>query len=104
MNKQTISVNLNDTVRVKLTSAGQDEIRRRRQAFADSYPHVKWSVEPRLDDEGFYCTSMWSLMEELGHMMHMAVELPFETKFEIVIPVPPQVRKETGRLFREEQD
>jgi hypothetical protein len=65
-------MNLNDYVRVKLTDVGMAE-----------YARIYDSTVPNLDDEGFYRTQFWSLMEDFGHLCGLGRPVPFETDFEV---------------------
>ena len=79
--EQWIAFNVNGAVRVKLTQTGVAEYRRiREEVNARLMPGAKHlQTEPKLDADGYYRDSMWSLMQDFGHLMRLGGETPFAT-------------------------
>ena len=75
-----IKWNINYYMKVKLTQAGIDELKRRHEERARKFPQVKIFQKPfelKLDKDGYYRKQGWVIMEELGHMCLMGGALPF---------------------------
>lgn len=73
------SINLNDTVKVKLTDHGKD-------IFYHQYDELNESLGkqlispcfPRVDEEGFTKMQLWQLMKLYGPYIDLGKENPFE--------------------------
>jgi hypothetical protein len=79
------TLNINETVRVKLTAAGLAEYRRRRKDLNARIGSPKPSpTDPKLDAEGYYSCQLWALMADFGHLMRAGLVPPFES--EILLP------------------
>lgn len=81
--------NLNDAVRVKLTDVGLAEYRRRRMEL-NAFVRRRggkgdFPTEPRLDEEGYYRTQMWDLMNTFGHLVGMGMPFPFEMPVQVEV-------------------
>jgi hypothetical protein len=71
--------NINDHVRVKLTSTGLKEFAERADAWNAAFPSIPIPREPELTEDGYYETQLWSLMHDFGHVVRFGTEPPFET-------------------------
>lgn len=80
-----IELNINDTVLVKLTDAGKEELLRQSEELRKDFPHIKHEYKlPQEDDDGFSKWQLHSLMNHFGHLMLVeTVYLPFETTVRI---------------------
>ncbi len=76
-----LEFNVNSAVRVKLTGVGLAEYRRQREELNARLPPTfkGFPLTPTLDDEGYYQTAMWTLMQDFGHLCGIGKEMPFET-------------------------
>jgi len=75
--------NVNNYVKVKLTERGKEILRDRHEELDH---HIKsrggkgvGTFILRLDEEGYYKTQLWMLMETFGEHISIASEPPFET-------------------------
>ena len=76
-----IEININDSVFVKLTVAGKNELRRQHEelnkelnGFLGDY------IQPKEDAEGWSEWQLYHIMNTFGHMMHVGIDdIPFET-------------------------
>jgi hypothetical protein len=64
-------IHVNSGVRVKLNAAGLAE-------YAKQGARLAISTEPTLDGEGYYRTSLGSLMRDFGHLIQLGREPPWE--------------------------
>jgi hypothetical protein len=71
--------NMNDKVKVKLTPRGIAEMKRLHDELRKIAPSVGEFKEPVKDKEGYSTHQAWCLFSDLGHLMVMGFELPFET-------------------------
>lgn len=75
------TVNANENVKVKLTDFGISVLKERHDELNNFMKQQGGKglekFELRLDEEGFYRTQLWSLMNEFGHVMSMGYEVPF---------------------------
>ena len=79
-----IIFNINQTVMVKLTKTGHDELKRQHDEFKQQYPRSCIYYEKRKEDEsGFSKWQMHDLMNTFGHMITLGAELPFETEIKL---------------------
>lgn len=78
-------LHLNDIVRVRLNEEGLRIYRARVEALNASLP--PWAkgfpLEPRVDEEGYYRTSLWELMQDFGQHIHLGRVPPFEALFAV---------------------
>ena len=77
-----IDFNINDYVLVKLTDIGIKELKRRHNELKEACPIIG-EFKLKLDDEGYYKSQMWYLIQELGGLINMVKEPPFETNMKI---------------------
>lgn len=78
-----VEVNLNQTVKVKLTSHGIGILRDFHNEKQDKIHFINHSYEKlpfklRLDDEGYYTTQMWTLMQTFGNHVGLGRRSPFD--------------------------
>lgn len=74
-------IHLNSAVRVKLNRVGLAEYERQQIDIRARVPERArrfFALEPRLDDEGYYQTEMWHLMERFGHLMTAGAQMPWD--------------------------
>ena len=73
--------NINYNVKVKLNESGkkilEDEHNRLQELIK---PEGRRRFELKLDNEGYYKTQMWDLMQTFGPHVHLSCEPPFETE------------------------
>lgn len=94
-----IEINLNETVRVKLTDRGLAIMRANHDELRKRAPSLRPFREPEPDAEGRVAFQLWALFQEFGQHMAMGVPVPFETTIvfrgEAVRGLPPK-REEIG--------
>lgn len=73
--------NVNNYVRVRLTSYGKEILRRNARKFS---PAFRKFALPKEDSEGWSEWQMLYLMEEFGDYIRLGGDLPFETEIDIV--------------------
>lgn len=79
-----MKLNINSTVRVRLTDAGRQELRRQVADLRRQLGGLPFQAHPREDSEGWSRWQLWALMSQLGHMCQLGFgDLPFETEIEI---------------------
>lgn len=81
------TLNMNDTVRVKLNQRGLDIMKANHDNLYDVVRKNggagrEWSP-PKLDSEGFYSTQLWCLMQEFGAHIRLGFDVPFETEIRL---------------------
>lgn len=81
------TLNLNNSVKVKLTEHGHAELKRQHEEFNKEYQGVLGEYKPRTEDEnGYVSFQLHDLMNTFGHMLLIGnTDMPFE-KCEILIP------------------
>lgn len=81
------TMNLNDTVLVKLTDRGRELMRANYDAlWADrKVPPYEFKL-PKEDAEGFSRWQLWSLMQEFGPHIHMGMQNPFDLTIRVEEP------------------
>jgi hypothetical protein len=77
-------ININERVKVKLTSVGKDILYDRHEEL-NKMIRANGSkglgeFELKTDDEGYTSFSIWELMNTFGSHMHMGLPVPFETE------------------------
>lgn len=73
-----MNININDNVKVKLTTAGINELSRQREDFVRAFPHVKLGdLIKNTDSDGYTKFQLHDLMNKFGHLMSDGSELPF---------------------------
>lgn len=68
-------LNLNTTIKVKLTPYGADIFYHQYDNFLKQYPHLKETIKPRMpeiDENGFTEFQLWSFIEIFGTHIGMA--------------------------------
>lgn len=74
-------VNANQIVKVKLTNFGIQILHERHQELQEEIKSLNGKgLDPFVlitDEEGYYVTQLWMLMNIFGHVMTMAHEIPF---------------------------
>jgi hypothetical protein len=83
---ETISVNLNRTVLVKITARGYEVMK---QNYEDLFTNPNYRElhpfkYPEVDGNGYTRMQLWEVMHEFGHAMHNGCDVPIET--EILLP------------------
>lgn len=74
------SLNLNDTVRVKIKPEGVELLRREYEARFADYPKVGPYTPPKVDNDGYSRWQLWSFMQDFGPHIHLGMLPPFETE------------------------
>lgn len=79
-----VSINVNDTVYVKLTELGKKELQRQHDDLHDQFPMLtkRDFMHRKEDDEGWSEWQLWDLMGSLGHKCIHGCSVPFETTIE----------------------
>ena len=77
---QLTKFNVNNNVRVKLTDAGRQELKRQSDEFNKAWPGVNIDFSRQEDENGFTRWQMHELMNVFGHMMTMTQKIPFDTE------------------------
>lgn len=78
------SVNVNDSVWVKLTDEGRAHHQRH---YETRYPMLKYRA-PDESADGWSKWQIWSLMQEFGEAIYMGGPVPFETTIRFASPEP----------------
>lgn len=86
--KNGIRINVNDSVKVKLTDLGIAILRERRKEL-NQMIHANGGrglgeFEPKTDEEGYSTFQLWDLMNTFGYWMTMGFDIPFETDIIII--------------------
>ena len=77
-------LNVNDTVRVKLTDYGLAHLRREHDELNKLFNGLMGDYVPPVQDEDGYCDfQLWDLMYKMGPLLRMGGSAPFETTIEI---------------------
>lgn len=78
--------NVNDEVRVKLTSRGLEIHRRNFDEFKQEFPNFPYEYTPPKEDaEGWSVWQMHALMSEFGKHMTLAGPVPFHAEIELSV-------------------
>lgn len=79
----TVKININHTVRVKLTDLGRELHRKDHKDFwtANGRPDMKY-FPPVTDADGWSRFQLWSLMQYFGKHLSLGVVLPFDPEIE----------------------
>lgn len=89
----TVTMNINDRVRVKLTERGRQLHLKHFNELYASYGRLRPTyVPPREDVDGWSEWTMWDLMREYGRYLHNGVfgeQMPFRPDIMIVRPPLP---------------
>ena len=73
-----MKLNINECLKVKLTTAGINELSRQREEFIRAFPHIKLGdLIKNTDSDGYTKFQLHDLMNKFGHMMSVGSELPF---------------------------
>ena len=76
-----MKINLNDSVRVRLTEHGRRLHREHwNEKVGDAYPYQ----QPQEDEDGWSTWQLWELMATFGEHLCMCCKLPFKTQIETV--------------------
>lgn len=76
-----VKISMNDKVKVKLTDYGIMLLKKRHDELNKKIKENGGkgnSFELKLDEDGYYETQLWSLMEKFGDHCGLAKEYPFE--------------------------
>ena len=76
------TINMNDTVLVRLTDAGKSELTRQLNELKKEFNGVNFGPAFRIDDNGYSKFQLHTLMSSLGHMCTTGGELPFDTEIQ----------------------
>ena len=80
-----MKMNINNHVKVKLTTYGKEILHRQFDEFHESYLSVfREFVLPNEDADGWSEWQMWYLMKTFGGYISLGRDVPFETEIEIV--------------------
>ena len=76
-----VKINLNDSVKVKLTDKGIDILKKQHKELYAKVLMAGGEYREhnlRLDEEGYYKTQLWCLFRYFGEHISLGVESPFE--------------------------
>ena len=77
--------NINDYVKVRLTQAGKDILRKKSDEQHKRMPQVfKEFSLPKEDSDGWSEWQMWHLFSGFGEHIHITCDPPFETEIDII--------------------
>lgn len=77
--------NVNNYVRVRLTSYGKEILRKQFDEMHEKFPSAfREFALPKEDSEGWSEWQMWYLMEKFGDYIRLGGDVPFETEIDIV--------------------
>jgi hypothetical protein len=84
-----LTINLNDTVRVRLTERGRRVLHDQRSAlFAGASEEIRARLlHLEEDSEGWSKWTLWELMHEFGRHMYNGADLVVETTIELAEPI-----------------
>ena len=85
---KTINFNVNNHVRVRLTTHGKECLRKNYNELAAQFPGGKLGFEfklPKEDSVGWSEWQMWDLMYQLGRYVYNGCDAPFLTEIQIEI-------------------
>lgn len=80
-----MEMNVNNTVRVKLSVVGIAELMRQHDDLVSTTGY-NGDFNVIVDDEGYTRFQLWALMNMFGHMMALGSQMPFDPM--IIIPEP----------------
>jgi hypothetical protein len=75
--------NINNTVRVKLTTEGIKRLKENHNEVFKDYKGKYPFHLPEIDKDGYTEFQLWNLMSEFGQYIHMGGSLLFETEIDI---------------------
>ena len=78
-----VTFSINDSVKVKLTKAGLDELEQRHKQLHHQVPSVGDFIPPEVDEDGYSKFQLWDLMNTLGHTCRLGGKLGFETTIKL---------------------
>lgn len=79
----TLKININDTVRVKLTDNGREILRKNHEDLKRYFPSISdFKIEEK---DGWYSSQLWELFQDFGPHISIGKMLPFETEIELDI-------------------
>lgn len=90
------SINLNDTVRVRLTDIGREHHRKSHEELFAPYGDKITYVPPKVDADGWSEFQHWQLMHEFGAKVGLGMNVPFETSIQIAAPDTVSADPEAG--------
>lgn len=76
------TINLNDTVKVKVTELGEQELTRQHWELKRRFPKLP-PFKLNRDSDGYTEFQLWSLMGRLGHMMGGGLPLVVEAEIKL---------------------
>jgi len=75
-----LSMNVNETIKVKLKEPGIIILRNQHEKIYDEHPNPPKFVEPKIDGEGYCNFQLWDFMATFGPHLSMGFDVPFETE------------------------
>lgn len=74
-----LKLNVNDTVKVRLTNSGKLAHRRAHDELRRQFPKLRKYSPPKTDADGWSEWQLWHLMQAFGPVISLGSEPPFET-------------------------
>jgi len=74
-----IKFNINDYIKVKLTTVGLQELEKQHNELAEVFPSLGLFVKPKIDADGYSKFQLHNLMRKFGNIISLTSPLPFET-------------------------
>lgn len=75
----SVSVNVNQVVKVRLNDIGIKELERKHKQLEDEYPMLGGFKKPNVDENGYSTFQLHDLMRKFGDMMRVGFDCPFDT-------------------------
>lgn len=82
-------MNINDSVRVKLTDIGIGILRQRHEVIRSQIPNHGKFEPPVTDDHGWATFQLWDLFQIFGQHIYMGCRMPFETTIKVDTTITP---------------
>jgi hypothetical protein len=83
-----VKFNINDHVKVKLTKAGREELKKQHEKLKLTFPKLGEWQERKVDEDGYSRFQMHDLMSIFGVLLTPCRELPFNTEIIIEFSTP----------------
>lgn len=78
------TINLNDTVRVKVLEKGKKIIQSERDRFKKDFPNVDFNNMYPLDEDDYLKISLWQAMQLFGPHIGLGISGVIETNIEVL--------------------
>jgi len=79
-----VDFNVNGYIKIKLTEFGIEILKKQHEELQAIIPSIG-DFKLKLDEEGYYESQMWSIMQDFSGYISMTSELPFSTNIKIIL-------------------